>query len=61
MKKIMKIKTGKVARAVALSTEKSKLAVSSVLLIDRDPLRQSKAERMRAKDTLALTHDIVLA
>ena len=30
--------------------------VSVVLLIDRDPLRQSRAERIRANDTFALTH-----
>ena len=35
--------------------------VSIVLVIDRDPLRQSSTERIRANDTFALTHCIVVA
>ena len=46
---------------MAFCSEKSMSFVSIVLLIDRDPLRQSRAERVRANDTLALTHCIVVA
>ena len=35
--------------------------VSIVLLIDRDPLRQRRAEGLRANHTFALTHCIVVA
>ena len=35
--------------------------VSIVLLLDRDPLGKSRAEHIRANDTFALTHCIVVA
>ena len=41
---------------MAFCSEKSISLVSIILLIDRDPLRQSRAERIRANDTFALTH-----